>query len=370
MDKKRLVIRGVAWSVWETGAGSWKGWARFLDRRVVIHRARKADLMDAVEAQTGLWVGGGSVEQWGGVEAWGEWCACRAIADRVGVSVISMCRAWESSHPAGLVGMGLDEAVGLWLERKEGLARPWWEQHRATLRKLSEGLPGRQVGQVGPGDVRGVLSGCVGKTWGHKVGILRAFFAWCRSQRWTAIDPLEGLESPGRVGAVEEVAVISPGQLGEVWALVSGLDRQYLGLAAWSGLRQAEILRLTAGEVRGGHLVVTAANAKTRQRRLVPVVPCLRRLVGRLEPWEVGWKPLAVWGALKTVLGDGWPRNVLRHSQISYRLASMAGDVNTVAMESGNSPEIIFRHYRGVRTLDGKLVTAGLAKAWFKSPSA
>jgi hypothetical protein len=56
-------------------------------------------------------------------------------------------------------------------------------------------------------------------------------------------------------------------------------------------------------------------------------------------------------------LGIEWPHNVLRHSFISYRIAKIK-NANEVALEAGNSPDIIFRHYR-------ELATEAQADAWF-----
>jgi hypothetical protein len=60
-----------------------------------------------------------------------------------------------------------------------------------------------------------------------------------------------------------------------------------------------------------------------------------------------------------------WAQNALRHSWISYRLAEIQ-DVNRVALEAGNSPQMIFRHYR-------ELATPEQARTWFsirpKSPA-
>ena len=39
-----------------------------------------------------------------------------------------------------------------------------------------------------------------------------------------------------------------------------------------------------------------------------------------------------------------WPDNALRHSAISYRLA-LNRDLSRIALESGNSPAIVQRHY-------------------------
>ena len=52
-----------------------------------------------------------------------------------------------------------------------------------------------------------------------------------------------------------------------------------------------------------------------------------------------------------------WKQNALRHSFISYRLAEFQ-DVNRVALEAENSPQMIFQHYR-------ELATPDQAKQWF-----
>ena len=52
-----------------------------------------------------------------------------------------------------------------------------------------------------------------------------------------------------------------------------------------------------------------------------------------------------------------WPRNVLRHSFISYRIAQVKS-ADQVALEAGNSPSIIFKHYR-------ELTTEEQADKWF-----
>ena len=50
-------------------------------------------------------------------------------------------------------------------------------------------------------------------------------------------------------------------------------------------------------------------------------------------------------------------KNGLRNSFISYRLAILH-DTARVALEAGNSPQVIFGHYR-------ELVTPEAATAWF-----
>jgi hypothetical protein len=52
-----------------------------------------------------------------------------------------------------------------------------------------------------------------------------------------------------------------------------------------------------------------------------------------------------------------WPRNVLRDSFISYRIA-IVQSAEQVALEAGNSASIIFKHYR-------ELTTPEVAAKWF-----
>ena len=52
-----------------------------------------------------------------------------------------------------------------------------------------------------------------------------------------------------------------------------------------------------------------------------------------------------------------WKRNGLRHSFCSYRLA-ITQDAAKTSLEAGNSPQMIFRHYR-------ELTTEEEAKEWF-----
>ena len=52
-----------------------------------------------------------------------------------------------------------------------------------------------------------------------------------------------------------------------------------------------------------------------------------------------------------------WRQNALRHSFISYRLAVLQNE-NQVAMESGNSPVMIHKHYK-------QLVSPAMGAKWF-----
>lgn len=218
-----------------------------------------------------------------------------------------------------------------------------------------------------------------------------------------------------------DIEVFTATELTEVLCCASERMVPFVVLGAFAGIRHAEIQRLEWKDVRfdEGHIEIRASKAKTASRRLVPILPTLkewllkfrepaglvvshrnvafelhliaktanqfrraawaeahgkteedlkqaekqarelaakrpkgklRRQKGEVPPGaetaEVeGWEPFA------------WKHNALRHSFISYRLAAI-NDTAKVALEAGNSPQMIFQHYR-------ELVRPTEAEKWF-----
>jgi hypothetical protein len=136
----------------------------------------------------------------------------------------------------------------------------------------------------------------------------------------------------------------------------------FLALGGFAGWRTAEIQRLHRADVLfdQGWIEIKAEKAKTGSRRLTPMSDNLHRWLmplrqtGLVLPHREIWREIT---ALSGTLGFEWERNVLRHSAISYRVATTQ-NVNQVALESGNSPAIIFKHYR-------ELVTPADAQKWW-----
>jgi hypothetical protein len=86
------------------------------------------------------------------------------------------------------------------------------------------------------------------------------------------------------------------------------------------------------------------------EARLAKLTANQRRSRGTVMPGaemaeDEGWKPFL------------WKHNALRHSFISYYV-SQCKNVAQVALEAGNSPGMIFKHYN-------ELVQPDAAKAWF-----
>jgi integrase len=144
-----------------------------------------------------------------------------------------------------------------------------------------------------------------------------------------------------------------------------------LAIGAFAGLRAKELERLEWSEVQvaRGFIEVKASKAKTAARRLVPILPNLAQWLAPYaqhtgKVWahsEAGFEKrkseTAARTASDTQKAVPWRHNALRHSFISYRVAGIQ-NVNQVALEAGNSSQIIFANYR-------ELVTPDDARAWF-----
>lgn len=160
----------------------------------------------------------------------------------------------------------------------------------------------------------------------------------------------------------KKIEILKPAQMAKLMAKAKGEDALYLALAAFAGIRAAEIMRLEWKDFNfaRGHITVGADKAKTATRRLVPILPNLaeylrpyQRATGRLFKSRAEERAIAF--AKKSV--DPWPINCLRHSYASYRLA-VSADAARVALEMGNSPAKLFSNYR-------ELADEHDAKAWF-----
>jgi integrase len=160
--------------------------------------------------------------------------------------------------------------------------------------------------------------------------------------------------------------IYSPDELLKIFAAAHESFKLVIALGAFAGLRSAEIERLDWAEIdlQGGMIEIKAEKTKTASRRIVPLLPNLKAW---LEPHKQKSGPIwphshpyfherqreaAVGAGLKA-----WKPNALRHGFISYRLAQVQS-APQVALEAGNSPTMIFQHYR-------ELVKPDAAAKWF-----
>jgi integrase len=169
----------------------------------------------------------------------------------------------------------------------------------------------------------------------------------------------------------DDIEIYSPDEVARLLAAAPDSIRPAMAIQAFTGIRTAELMRLDWQSVKldRQHIEITAANAKTASRRIVPILP---NLAAWLEPHAQKSGGIFASGAdyyheltreaagntkTDTAPAVELKHNALRHSFISYRVADVQ-NVAQVALEAGNSPAMIFSHYR-------ELVTADDAKKWF-----
>lgn len=158
--------------------------------------------------------------------------------------------------------------------------------------------------------------------------------------------------------------------------------RAAVALGLFCGIRDDELRRMDWSMIDWENrcVVIGAKISKVNQRRIIPLRP--NALAWLLPLRQPGGRILANGKATmekiqraRNAAGFGtpsacerdatlkpWPANALRHSYASYRLA-MWPDAAALALEMGNSPAVILRHYR-------QLVTPAAAKAyWSLTPA-
>ena len=163
----------------------------------------------------------------------------------------------------------------------------------------------------------------------------------------------------------KDIEIYTPEEMGRLLLACHARILPLIAIGGFAGIRSAEVERLHWEDVKWdrGHIEIAGRKAKTAARRIVPLPDNLKAW---LNPWREAKGEIIRMSDTSGALGDvavkaqipgGWRQNALRHSFISYRVAK-TGDVARTALEAGNSPKMIFRHYREV-------VTEESAEAWF-----
>lgn len=213
-----------------------------------------------------------------------------------------------------------------------------------TTRRIDDWLRGIPVG--------GVTRNCYRRR-------LSTLFNFARRRGYIERNPVAHVERSRE--NPEPVGILTIEELERLLASASADMIPYWVIGAFAGLRTAELQRLTWDEINleGAFIEVKAAKSKTAARRLVTIQENLRAWLsmvgqdsGRVCPPNLHVR--AQQDRASARLDRPWPNNALRHSYASYYLAAL-GDAAKLALEMGNSPRMIFAHYRAlVRPADAQ----------------
>jgi integrase len=178
---------------------------------------------------------------------------------------------------------------------------------------------------------------------------LRTLFSFCSTRGYTSGNPVQATTKAKVVSGAPGILTVA-----QSIALLNACEADtlpFVAISLFAGLRAAEMDKLDWSEVdlEGGHVEVTASKAKTARRRLIPISENLAAWIQPLASRKGSVVPVGLrkkFDGVKARAGlTDWPPNAMRHSFASYRLAHCQ-DAARVSLEMGNSPAMVFAHYR------------------------
>ena len=309
-------------------------------------------------------------------------------------------------HPVNMKSMKTAEVVKefLLLKEKDGLSADY-RRHLGTALRLFATKFNGMIEEIQGTAIDAWLRE---QNWGPRTRnnirtSIQTLFNFAAARRYLPkdFDELKAVSlAKERDGAIE---IFSPAEMQEILTHAPEGLVPFLAIGAFAGIRHAEIQRLHWKDIQLEHdlIEIRADNAKTASRRTVPIQPNLKAWLEACKDKEGRVCPVATpsnaiqdvvaainkarkaervklnpeAGKRKKATKKGtaaaarkldekqddwkfkWKHNALRHSFISYRVAEVK-NVAEVSLEAGNSPQMIFKHYR-------ELVRPEAAKAWF-----
>ena len=146
-----------------------------------------------------------------------------------------------------------------------------------------------------------------------------------------------------------EVSILTPAELQKFLAKCAPEIVPYVAICAFAGLRPSEAANLDWSDIHLDTLEieVKARHSKTRRYRLVPIQPNLKAWLTKFSgnSSAIGYSRRKFRDAYKSAGIDEWQLDILRHSYGTYRLPILKS-ADALALEMGNSSQVIFRHYR------------------------
>lgn len=245
------------------------------------------------------------------------------------------------------------EAVAEFLAAKEA-NRGRSHYNVANLTRHLKDIPDANLCDITPAMLPAVVG--APRTRRNRIAAWITFFKWCVRQGHL---PTGDLTAPERLDLPQIIrstpATLTPSQLAVLFAHVSDQYRQWLALSSLAGLRTEEVCPSPQSGKSGiawedfawdrDIIIIRPETAKIGRRRIVPILPALRRIMeplkatGPIGPHLPPHTPpkggkLAETTRLGAFIG-GWKRNALRHSWLSYRSAIVG--IAQAAAEAGNS---------------------------------
>jgi integrase len=302
----------------------------------------------------------------------------RHSREAVGLSQRAMSEVIAARHKLAEYGKTISEAVTFFVDhlervrrcritvaqlaeevqqakRKDGRSAKYIGMLRLYFKRFSQDFGNRLIADITVEELDNWLRDLPGspKTRADYRANIGVLFSHAAQRRMIDFNPVAFTARPKLIDRPPEIFTVA-----ELTALLQAARARepsvlpMLAIGAFAGLRDAEIKRLDWNEVdvARSHIEIKAAKAKSARRRIVPIQPNLARwlrpysgLTGQVVPEGARGKLERVRKAARLTR---WPKNGLRHSYSSYRLA-LIHDAPRVASELGHTtPQLLYNTYR------------------------
>jgi integrase len=294
-----------------------------------------------------------------------EWAKIRTLTNG---HALAAAEAWSARNSTTFERISVKAAVADFLAAKKRAGVDVAASYKKILPTLAAKFDARLIDTLSAKE----LEAWMHERYPHPVTFNTArkrfvsLWRWCRKQghlprdSQTEAEQTESAREPDTA-----IGVISAETFGKLLEHFRAKHPEYLAaliIAGFTGLRRSEIHEQTWENISLERKILRVTNAKrnTPARRLVPLSDaaiewlmlcpdrkgeiCTNFAIDRIR--DIG-----------RTAGFKLPENCFRHSCISHRVAQI-GNVAETALESGNSPTIIFRNYR-------ELFDKTEGEAWF-----
>jgi len=234
-------------------------------------------------------------------------------------------------------------------------SRDGFKNTRSRLRRFARTFGSRKIHTIEEDELSKWMTklGVANRSRNNERQALVTFFNWCQTKRYL---PRDVTNEAALIPMLKARSTVEIYTLDEVARLLKALQAArspllpYTATGFFTGIRPGELARLRYEEAfrwSHGDIEVRADQAKTGQRRLVPMTENWREW---MRPYRPCTGALAVADADEKLakfaksIGLKWPRDVMRHSYISYNVAE-AEQIGKVAMWAGNSEQIVKTNY-------------------------
>ena len=298
----------------------------------------------------------------------------REIVEPYGYTVLQAVREWERSK-APFRGKKVAEVIAELIEakRREKLSDTYVKRLEDDLKAFARTAPD-EIEKIQAPDIKKFLNACkVGpRRWNNLRDQIVTLFRYARSQRYLAKDRTTEAEDITKMKVARKtVEMFSPEDLQIIIANTRPVWMPWILISAYAGIRTFEVLRMDWSTMRWEQKLIDLPPevTKVNERRIIPICDVL---LESLAPWRNATGPVCVdkvpQREIEQIIAKvkkedpafKWKHNALRHAFGSYRTA-LTQNVPQVALEMGNSIQMVKRHYLEAKTFDEGL-------KWFSVP--